>query len=93
VGHAREHCLTISSDWWTGNLLSNRNIAIDRYFDGTIDDVLDVLPPPIHAFLAELKEKTKDLIHEISHVVQQFVNDVLLLPPFVDRYILLLLLL
>lgn len=59
----------------TGNLLSNRNIAIERYFDGTIDDVLDVLPPPIHTFLDELKEKTKELIHEISRLVQQFTND------------------
>jgi hypothetical protein len=59
-----------------GNLLSNRNIAIERYFDGTIDDVLDVLPPPIHAFLDELKEKTKELIHEISRLVQQFANEV-----------------
>jgi len=59
----------------TGNLLSNRNIAIERYFNGTLDDVLDVLPRPIHSFVAELKEKTKNLIQELSGIVKQFLSE------------------
>ncbi len=58
----------------TGNLLSNRNIAIDRFFAGTIDDVLDVLPAPIHLFVHELKDKTKVKINEILQQAQVFLN-------------------
>ncbi len=39
-------------------------------------DVLDMPPPLIHAFLDELKEKTKELIHEISRLAQQCTNEV-----------------
>ena len=58
----------------TGNMLSNRNIAIERYFGGTIDDVMDVLPEPIHRFVKELRAKVKNLIAEVEKLRGEFVQ-------------------
>eukprot|EP01119_Soliformovum_irregulare_P000862 TRINITY_DN10630_c0_g2_i1.p1 TRINITY_DN10630_c0_g2~~TRINITY_DN10630_c0_g2_i1.p1 ORF type:complete len:453 (+),score=104.05 TRINITY_DN10630_c0_g2_i1:43-1359(+) len=52
----------------TGQILSVRNIIIDRFFAETLDDVADVLTNPIVVeFLAELKGKVVTLLHEATN--------------------------
>lgn len=68
----------------TGNLLSVRNIVIERFFADTLDDVADALvQPPIIAFLKELKEKVSKKLQEVE---QERTKLLLVIDP--TRYIL-----
>lgn len=62
----------------TGDLLYVRNIVIDRYFAGTLDDVEDVLllKPPIIEFLKELKGKVLKIEEEIQRAREDFLSKV-----------------
>ncbi|KAL6053261.1 FecR domain-containing protein [Balamuthia mandrillaris] len=52
----------------TGNLLYNRNIVIQRYFEGTLDDVQGVLQPSILLFIDELKAKVLQKIKVVEEM-------------------------
>ncbi len=53
-----------------GDILSVRNIVIDRFFGDMLDDVRDALSvhPPILQFLHELQNKVNLLIREVDGV-------------------------
>lgn len=53
----------------TGNLLSNRNIVIERYFAGSLDDVWDSLAPPLVEFIDELRGKVRKMT-EVVHALK-----------------------
>jgi hypothetical protein len=61
----------------TGDLLYVRNIAIDRFFAATLDDVEDALKqkPAILEFIEELKQKVKAMMEEIEAIKKNIVNN------------------
>jgi len=59
-----------------GNILYNRNIAIDRYFQGSLDDVQDVFSPDIHEFINELRGKVQKKTEDLREQVENFIATV-----------------
>jgi len=57
-----------------GDLLFQRNIVIDRFFEENIDDVMDVLYDPLIRFLDEMKEKMKAMLEEVKEIRLKLAN-------------------
>jgi len=58
----------------TGQLGYVRNIIIDRFFEGTVDDVYGLCSRPMKDFIGELSEKTKAMLEEVREISRNVAN-------------------
>ena len=55
----------------TGNVLQIRGIVIERFFEGTLDDIMDLLSPVMINFVDHLKSKVKEILEVMFEIAKK----------------------